>query len=95
MLKQAALAQSLAAHSDEGVQSTIPAGPCWVLEGMSWVTVFWNGDDGRQSAGLPIRDYNAYVSQGLISDVAPRNTQPSLLSRSLNLAGRSATALQA
>lgn len=95
MLKQAALAQPLAAHSNEGVQSTIPTGPCWILEGMSWVTVFWNGDDGRQSAGLPIRDYNAYVAQGLISDVAPRNAQPSLLSRSLNLGSRSATALQA
>jgi hypothetical protein len=62
---------------------------------MSWVTVFWNGDDGRQSAGLPIRDYNAYVAQGLISDVAPRNTQPSLLSRSLNVGSRSAALFHA
>jgi hypothetical protein len=95
MLKQATLAQPLAARSTEGAQSTIPAGPCWILEGMSWVTVFWNGEAGRQSAGVPIRDYNAYVSRGLISDVAPRNTQPSLLSRSLNPGGRSTTAFQA
>ncbi|MEO8153241.1 MAG: hypothetical protein ABI605_09255 [Rhizobacter sp.] len=63
MMKRATVISALR-PSAQGV--VIPPGPCWIIEGHTRATLFWDADDERQSIAITARDYGHYMDSGFI-----------------------------
>jgi len=81
MLKRGSIAVPLHAAAEDGRHHEVPPGPCWVMEGLSWVTVIWREADAIRAEEFAVRHYERLKQCGHINfDVVHLPTPRRLLS---------------
>jgi len=66
MIKTARITGKVEYREGDGVNITIPPGPCEVDETALDATISWTDGDSHGSAAIPIADYRRYVSSKAI-----------------------------
>jgi hypothetical protein len=62
-MKRAIVVDTLQSNSHDVV---VPTGPCWIIEGELWTTIYWDSEGERRSFEFSRRDYRGYVDRGSI-----------------------------
>jgi hypothetical protein len=71
MRKKARIQGEIAYREGDGVNITIPSGPCQIEETDLDVTISWVDGDTRGSAAIPLADFKRHVASKAVVVLAP------------------------